>query len=336
MMRYILGIDQGASKTHAIICDELGVILGMGTSYGACHSTSGMEYAMEAVKLAVDSALEEADLLLEDITVAAAGMSGMDWEYEEKLLADALGNILGISRIKVVNDCLIAMRAEISDYCGCILCAGSGLNCAVRNGENKEYVWGYYIDDEFQGGAALGKAMIRAVIDGQSGLGEETMMTQLLLDYLKISSVEELLYQKVNGNISNENLLYLPILLERAAMANDKVAVRIFSDFGEAIAKYIVTAIAKMDMLDTPVKVILSGSIFKCKVPVLKEAVSLEIHKHAIHAMILDAVYEPVVGAVLLGMDMILDHIAEAVTHNIGNTADKYHLKRNQILGEEE
>lgn len=55
-VKYVIGIDQGASKTHAIVSDEYGIVLGMGKSYGACHSSDGMTHAITAVKEAVDQA----------------------------------------------------------------------------------------------------------------------------------------------------------------------------------------------------------------------------------------------------------------------------------------
>ena len=51
-----MGIDQGSSKTYAIVGDDGGNVLGFGKSYGACHSNTGMKYAMKAVKEAVNEA----------------------------------------------------------------------------------------------------------------------------------------------------------------------------------------------------------------------------------------------------------------------------------------
>ena len=44
-MKYVMGIDQGSSKTYAIVGDDGGNVLGFGKSYGACHSNTGMKYA---------------------------------------------------------------------------------------------------------------------------------------------------------------------------------------------------------------------------------------------------------------------------------------------------
>ncbi len=80
-MKYVIGIDQGASKTHAIVSDEYGIVLGMGKSYGACHSSDGMTHAITAVKEAVDQALEQSGISIQEIELIAAGMTGVDWGF---------------------------------------------------------------------------------------------------------------------------------------------------------------------------------------------------------------------------------------------------------------
>ena len=61
-MKHVMGIDQGSSKTYAIVGDDGGNVLGFGKSYGACHSNTGMKYAMKAVKEAVNEALQHYDI----------------------------------------------------------------------------------------------------------------------------------------------------------------------------------------------------------------------------------------------------------------------------------
>ena len=67
------------------------------------------------------------------------------------------------------------------------------------------------VEEEYQGGAALGKACIKAVTDSYVGLEEETMLTDMLLKKFGCKDVDELLFQKVTGKISLEDYLSLPI-----------------------------------------------------------------------------------------------------------------------------
>lgn len=328
-MKYIIGIDQGASKTHALVSDEYGNVLGMGKSYGACHSSEGMAYAVTSANEAVVQALEQSGVALRHIEVIAAGMTGVDWDFEEKMLAEALREVFPAPKhIKVVNDCIIAMRAGTRKKYGSVLCAGSGLNCAVINESGEQIVYGFYIDEEFQGGFSLGKRTVRAVTDSHIGLKPETKLTEMLLGYFKVNTVDELLYKKVTGAITSGDYLHLPIILEEAAAQNDAVALSLLADYGRNIAMYVICGMEKLSMLDTDADVILSGSIFKCRLPILREAVSIEIHKRAVNAKIVDAVYEPIVGAALLGLESLREGLTREVYENLEASAEKFPIKR--------
>lgn len=327
-MQYVLGIDQGASKTHAIIADGFGRILGLGKGDGACHSSGGMAKSMCAVKDAVNQALQQSGLTIDKVQVLVAGMTGVDWEHEEKLLESELKKEFAIKTIVVVNDCIIALRAGTKKRIGAVLCAGSGLNCAVKKDEHTEYVYGFYIEDEHQGGASLGRAVLKAVCNAHSGMTKPTKLTKLVLDHFAMKSVDELLYNQVCGKISNAKMMSLSLILEDAAALNDQVALDILANYGTNIAAYVVAGMEKLAMLDCDIDVVLSGSIFKCKIPVLREAVTLGIHRHAAYAKIVNSVYEPIIGALLLCIDKLHGETPIEVYQNIEIAAATFNIKR--------
>lgn len=327
-MGYILGIDQGSSKTQVIVGDHKGNIVGLGKSYGACHSVSGMDYAMEAISQAVSQAFEESCITWKDVDVIAAGLTGVDWDYEADLLKNELYKLSGLEEIIIKNDCIIAMRAGTTNKYRAVICAGSGLNCAIHKGDEEEFVFGFYIDDEYQGGSGLGRACLRAVIDSKIGLEKETVLTEMLLEYFKAKDVDELLYMRTTGKIKHEQYLYLPMILEEAALKDDEVAISVWKRFGRQFARYIVTGLKQFDLLDEDVDVVLSGSIFKCKSPALKQAVDEELKNNAPRAKIIDAEYEPIVGAYLLGLDYIGKSEFNSMDEVLRSSIKKYDLFR--------
>lgn len=327
-MGYIMGIDQGSSKTQVIIGDYKGNITGMGKSYGACHSVSGMTYAMEAIAQAVGQAFDESGLEWKDVDIICAGLTGVDWDYEAVLLWKELNKLSGLENIIIKNDCIIAMRAGSTNENRAVICAGSGLNCAIQKDGQEEFVYGFYIDDEFQGGYGLGSACLKAVFDSAIGLEDETSLTGMLLDYFKAKSVHELLHMRVTGKIEHDQYLYLPILLEQAAVNNDRVAISVWERFGRQFGRYIAVGLKRFGLLDTEVDVVLSGSIFKCKAPVLKQAVEDEILKCAPKAKIIDAEYEPVAGAYLLGLDYVCKREFDCQDPCLRKSVERYGLFR--------
>lgn len=301
-MNYFLGIDQGASKTAAIVGDEHGKVLGVGKSHGAVHSSDGMEAAMGACRLACEQALSEAQLSFSDIRYICGGLSGIDWKGDEELLSAALRDMSGVPEAEAVNDCIIAMRAgTCADDCA-TLCAGSGLNCAVRSKE-KQLIFGFYIPDEIQGGYAIGNAALRKVFDSACGLEPETSMTGYILEYLKAEDVDSLLKRNVEGKIKAAQILYLPQIVEKAALEGDTAANNVLREFAQGIVPYLVSGMKQLGILKEKTDIVLSGSIFKCKAPVLLETVKAEILKNAEKANIINAQYEPVVGAYLMALD---------------------------------
>lgn len=326
-MKYILGLDQGSSKTHAIVTDELGNVLGLARSRGVCHSSVSLEAAMDAIEEAADEALRQSGLTREDINCVSAGLTGTDWDYEVKLLEDAVRERLGIETVRVVNDCIIAMRAgSASDVAG-IICVGSGTNCAIRN-RGDLFVYGFYIPDEEQGGMCLGRKAVQAVLNAQVGLEEATSLTEPVLRFFGVKTVDELLYRKATHRIDGSEYLKLPILLERAAAEGDAVSLKIWEDYGKTLAKYITVRMRLMGLKEEKIEIILSGSIFKCKLPQFTENVVEGIHAFAPNAVVKSAVYEPIVGAALLCLDDLYETLPDRVYENLEVSSARFPIKR--------
>ena len=56
-MRYFLGADLGATKTHTLIADETGLIVGFGESGPGNHETVGFDGMFEAMNTGMGRAL---------------------------------------------------------------------------------------------------------------------------------------------------------------------------------------------------------------------------------------------------------------------------------------
>lgn len=329
-MKYVLGLDQGGSKTHAVVADAEGNILGIGCGAGACHAVTGMKSAKDAIADAAVQAVRAAGITLDQIDVVAGGIAGVDWPHETQLLKDAVSDTLHIpqEKIIIVNDCLIALRAGTSQSYGCILCAGSGLNCAVRHADGREYTFGYYIEDGCQGGSALGGRVLQAVFDSEAGLCGPTMLTQRVLSYMNCSSVDDMLFKHVTCGLGAEKILRLPLVLEEAVLEGDLVARNVLAGFGRDIARYVVAGLKRFDMQDTEAEVVLSGSIFKCRAPELIDAVKKVILGSAPHVKIVESVYEPVIGAVLMALDCLKEADSIRIQEHIERDAKRFHMVR--------
>jgi hypothetical protein len=81
-------------------------------------------------------------------------------------------------------------------------------------------------------------------------------------------------------------------------------------------------------MTNLELEVVLSGSVFKGEGPLLLDTLAMHIHTVAPYARLVNARYEPVVGAVLLGLEYTGVKADEAVKRNVEAGAGRLGLIR--------
>jgi len=325
-MTCVLALDQGGTKTAALVADGAGRILGAGYSGGACHAIDGMPLAMAMVMAACRQALQQAGLSLEQVGLVVAGMTGADWPEEYPLLQGALRAAMGAADVTVVNDCIIAFRAGTDSPCGAVLCAGTGLNAAVISPAGESFIYGYYIDGDDNGGTALGRLALRAVYNAQSGIGLPTRLTQAVLAFYGAASVDGVMRRAVAGQLGEPKAL-VP-LLAGVVREGDPVAVGLVEAFGARLARYVVAGVARYGMLGATADVVLSGGVFKAGMPELRKAVARGIQAEAPGMTLVDARYEPVVGALLLGLDRLAGKSVPLASDAVAQSVARFGLSR--------
>jgi N-acetylglucosamine kinase-like BadF-type ATPase len=323
-----LAIDQGSTKTVAIVSDDEGRILGKGVSAGACHFFDGLPKAMAAVESAAKLALSQAGLASRDLRAVSAGLAGANWPEEIVALETGLRALLPVDDIRVCNDCLIALRGGTTQPRCAVLCAGTGLNAAVRLNEGLPLVYNNYIEDLDQGARGLGARALRAIFLSEIGVLPSTILTEIALTFFELDQVDRLMlaYQRQQLRKPVQDLS--PLLFEAAGKA-DQLALEIISQFGRSISRYPVAAIQKHKAQNAEMDIVLSGGLFKARGTVLIETIGAEIHRIAPNARIVEAAYEPVVGAMLLVLDAKYGgEIPPAVMQNCRASAEKLNLLR--------
>ncbi|MDQ3394445.1 MAG: hypothetical protein M3512_10095 [Bacteroidota bacterium] len=327
-MTYILGIDQGLSHTRAAICNSLGEIINVGFAKGACHSSSGMDLAMQRIKAAAEQAVTGGSIQKEQISLMYCGISGADWPDEYDLLKSNLLE-LNISRNVVVkNDSIIAFRGGTFKKFGAVVIAGSGGNCAIISPDATEFVYHYYHDQSLQGGIALGRAACQMIYKSETHRLPETKLKSEVLQFFGFNNVDELLRADVEGKISIEEIKNISPFIFDAAFEGDRVACMIIKEFGKGLAELVTAGLENFKMLNMAVDVVISGSVFKGKGELLSEVFASEVHFKAPKANIINARFEPVIGALLGGLLDNSIELCECVIKNIESGARKFNLLR--------
>ncbi len=300
-MPLILGLDQGASKTHAAICTDKGEILSLGRAGGACHTFSGMEKAMDMVSRATEQALQAANLSLSDVMVVSGGIAGIDYPGEKALVTDALKRTLGIMKVQVDNDCIGALWGGTFARPALVCCAGTGLNVGGVNEKGEILQLNNYCAGEYQGGNAIGFAAMRAVFDARIGFGRKTLLTEILLSHTGMEDVDALQHRCHRKRDIRYSTL-CPLVFE-AAEKGDAVAIDILTKMGIGWGKYVAAAASELQIdKNQKLLVVCSGSVFKGK-PAIPQKAMQEVFATALPgARLVEAKYEPIVGGVVMGL----------------------------------
>ena len=333
-MEYLLGFDQGMTKTHAVIATSEGEILALGSAHGSCYAISGMEHAMAACQSAMADAFARSGLPTDtQFAAVAAGLTGCDFDYEEELLRTALSEIVNSPRMKVVNDCLPALRAGTRQDCCLVICAGTGLNCAVHAPSGEEFVFGYYLPDSMQSASAVGRDAIWSVLNAYSGLGVKTSMREEILAAVEEPDEPTLLHTLITRNYPGEKVAALARIVDRHACAGDSEALRILRTLGENMAVAAVAGWKRLAGHNTVPDLVLSGSVFKCQSPILKESFRETLYAAGRTAgltgdlRITDALLEPIAGTVIYAAEMLGKDI-DSIYPALLDSSEKHGLYR--------
>lgn len=327
-MVLVLGIDQGGSKTHALVSDLEGDLLGFGVSYGACHAFNGMESSMNAVNQAAKSALSQAAATVEAVQLVYGGFTGADWPDEYPLLVNAVRSLGLCQSVVVSNDCITALRGGTDKTYGAILIAGSGGNCAIRSPKGDEFIYGYFQEQGLQGGSALGRKALNAIYRAETGRAPVTRLTQRILELYGYDQVCDLLRADVENRLHHPEIKEItPIIFEEACQG-DQAASQILVSFGQGYAELVTAGLYRLGMEAMDVDVVLSGGAFKGKGNLLFDTLADSIHIKVPDARLVNAHFEPVVGAVLLALETIGIQIAESLRQNIEHSAARLGLVR--------
>lgn len=189
-MKYILGIDSGATKSEVVLYPLNG------------GKTISKKYpSINISVLGIDEAVKRLVYIAKDvqrkvkkgsIISAAAGIAGARYESHRKKLAQALNKALGIRTAKILSDSDIAFASAFDEdehSCG-ILIAGTGSILYYRH-KNGDMVniggWGRHIGDEGSGYWIAREALYR-VTQQYDGRHKPTMLSSVLKKEFGIDS----------------------------------------------------------------------------------------------------------------------------------------------------
>ena len=323
-MEVILGLDQGSTKTHAVVSDRHGNLLALGHAQGSLHTEQGMEDALLRMREAAQRALDAAGVGWPEVAAISGGLTGIDYPYEQELLTRTLQEHFGVGPVYVDNDCIGALWGGVFAGPAVVCCAGTGLNVGGVNRQGDCLQLGNWANGPYQGSSAIGQDALQAVFDAHICKEPPTLLTRLFLDRLGFADVDALLLHRYRKDDVNVPAL-CPLVFE-AADRGDAVAEEILAHCAQHWAKFCVSVMHLLQMDPaTPVRVVLSGSVFKGKPGIPRRRMEAVLAELAPGAQVEQARYEPIVGGAVMG----LFHLGTGEwQQNVARSAEKLGLLR--------
>lgn len=298
-----LGIDAGGSKTHALLTDETGRVLGRGYGGNGNHQTA-FDIAKVNIDNACSQALQEGGVTKDEVTFAYFGLAGADREPDFKILRPMIAS-LGYERHAIACDTMIGMRAGTNQSFGAVIISGTGFNSAARNSQGEELQYGgfgYPFGDGQGSGTCLAIHAFRSAIRSWEGRELPSLLTELVPQELGYSSMQEMYDDMLDTN--KRPPITLSKIMFTAAEQGDAVAIRILEEAGHEHANAVNALIKRLGMEQDSFDVVLTGSVLaKGSSPHMVNAIKEGVAAVASHARISKLTIDPVIGAVMSAMD---------------------------------
>jgi N-acetylglucosamine kinase-like BadF-type ATPase len=301
---YLLGVDTGTSKTHALITDLSGRMVGFGEAGCGNYEVVGKDGLIDVLNSSVAEAIESAQILSDNIVGMGFGFSGYDWPSEETIMEQAIGSLSLSCPYQFVNDVTIGLFAGASQGWGVAVDAGTGNNVRGRDKlGNIGRITGNSISfGEFGGAGEMVFQARLAATYAWTQRGPKTKITQMLMAYAEVNHEEDLI-----EGLAMEKIHLPPILAKnilQLATEGDKVAQEVVNFSAKELAKNVNAVIRQLNFQNIAFEVILIGSIFKAGEIYLKPF-RATIHEFAPNASLIQLSLPPVTGAILLASETL-------------------------------
>ena len=261
-MPYLIGIDGGGTKTLGVLTDVDGRVKATATERATNPNDVTPAISAERLTSLCLALLEQAGLTRESLAETSLffGLAGgiNHGPAMERMLKEIFPEAMAL---RVRSDAHILLSGEIPTGDGvCIIC-GTGSICFLRRGEELLRIggWGYLLDS---GGSGydIGRDALEAALRAFDGRGAQTLLTELLTDYLggPVNTRITEIYREGKPYVAS----CAPLVFE-AAKRGDEVAAAILTRNAAKIAEYVETARRLLTPEETPeiLPVVMGGSI---------------------------------------------------------------------------
>ncbi len=319
---FLLGIDVGNTKTHAMISDLSGNMISFTESGCGSYEVLGPDGYQKALEEITESVIFEAGIQKSNIVGMGFGLAGYDWPSEKPIMDTGIQSLGIQAPYRFVNDVLIGLIAGSTEGWGVAVDAGTGNNVRGRDNVGREGritgngLW----FGEFGGaGEVVWRAMVM-VTYAWSQRGPKTKLTNMFMDYAETTDEDKLIEMLAMRHVNPSPALAKDIF--KLAEQGDPVALEVVNWNAKQLGLNTNAVIRQLNFENKAVEVVLIGSTFNAGEIYIKP-LRETIQKCAPQAELLRLTAPPVVGAVLLGAEA-MDLPTKPIRENLIKSTEAY------------
>ncbi len=303
MTRYFLGTDTGSTKSHCLIADETGRAIGFGV--GGPGNPQGITHPglTKLLRSITDEAIATAGITKDQIAAIGFGIAGYDWPTERPLFLNTAAPLGFNAPIEFANDTIVGLLAGAPEGWGVVVVSGTSNNCRGRDKHGREgRVTGYGPAMGENGGATeLVMKAVQAVAFEWTRRGPSTKLTQAFVELTGARGIEDLLEGLTTDRLRLDASAARTVF--RVAAEGDPVAIETIRWAGRELGDMTCGVIRQLNFEPLEFDVVLVGSMYDGG-PLLTEPMRETIHAAAPGARFVRLTAPPVVGGVLLAMEL--------------------------------
>ena len=324
MVKAILGIDGGGTKTHAVLVDLDGNILSTAANGGANWERIGIEAVGKSLDELIKSALARAKIGREDIVSSTLALAGIDWPEDEKLFGPTLQSLGLTDRCALVNDSVAALFAGIPNGIGCVSIAGTGGKTAGSDGQQTIQTMGMELGEGGGAGQLVGLAL-DSIARAHHATGNKTQMYEAIPAAIGFSDPEQFFIAIARGRVHLDEVL-APLIFD-LAINGDAAALAVVYQVAKQHAVDVSGIAGQLNFTDKPMTLIRAGGLHTACCEVFDKAFEAEINRllGKVNVSVLEIA--PVFGAVIHSAHRYFEKLPPQFISNLLANAEKVGLR---------
>lgn len=302
-VKTLLAVDGGASKVDVVLVAADGRLLRAVRRPGRFNFGLGSNGSMAGLEAAIADARASSSP-----TLGVFCLAGADIPIDDRRIAAEVDAHHWSRRSVIRNDTFAVLRAGTDRKWGVAVVCGTGMNCAGVGPDGRAVrfpSFGELSGDRAHGGGWLGRSALGAAIRARDGRGPRTMLEELVPRHFGVSRPAAVMEAVYVGALAHDRLTELAPLVSRAAAAGDAVARDLVGQVTEEIVVTASAAIRRLRLVHRDVHVVLGGGVLRAAPDAMIARIGDGIRKLAPQAVVLRLDAPPVLGAALIGLDLL-------------------------------